>query len=162
MILKSYSVKFTCEYYSKLKHLVEATFTQRKCPIIEFPPDEYSSLSHVMVVTGILKTKEGYFVECKNSAREDPNTPPGKNMIIMSMMIRFIKYSISILTCIANSNFCNKTLATKPLTKLSWQTSKYTLSTLICISNLHFLFYWNVTSVGMLFYSPLLPIFDSI
>ena len=71
------SVKFNCETYKKLDDLIQATFVERKCPIIEFPPSDYET-SHVMVATGIFNTKEGYFVECKDSKREDPNTPPGK------------------------------------------------------------------------------------
>ena len=70
------SVKFNCEIYNKLEDLVQATFVERKCPIIEFPGDE---LSHVMIATGIFHTQKGYFVECKDSRREDPHTPPGKN-----------------------------------------------------------------------------------
>jgi len=69
------SVRFNCEKYKKYEDLVQATFVERKCPIIEFPGDV---TSHVMVATGIFHTKEGYFVECKDSRREDPNTPPGK------------------------------------------------------------------------------------
>ena len=69
------SIKFNCETYKKYEDLVQATFVERKCPIIEFPEGE---TSHVMVATGIFHTKEGYFVECKDSKREDPNTPPGK------------------------------------------------------------------------------------
>ena len=71
------SVKFNCERYNKLEDLVQATIVERKCPIIEFPQSD-AKTSHVMVTTGILHTKEGYFVECKDSRREDPNTPPGK------------------------------------------------------------------------------------
>ena len=59
---------------------MEAIFVQRKCPIIQFPGDDSSSLSHVMIATGVFKTKEGYYVECKDSRREDPNIPPGKNL----------------------------------------------------------------------------------
>ena len=71
------SVKFNCEMYKTLNDLIQATFVERKCPIIEFPPSDYET-SHVMVSTGVFHTKEGYFVECKDSKREDPNTPPGK------------------------------------------------------------------------------------
>ena len=76
------SVKFSCETYKKYEDLVQATFVDRKCPIIEFPGDE---TSHVMVATGIFHTKEGYFVECKDSRREDPNKPPGKIFQILNL-----------------------------------------------------------------------------
>ena len=76
------SVRFNCEKYKKYEDLVQATFVERKCPIIEFPGDE---TSHVMVATGIFHTKEGYFVECKDSRREDPNKPPGKIFQILNL-----------------------------------------------------------------------------
>ena len=81
------SVKFNCERYNKLEDLVQATIVERKCPIIEFPQSD-DVTSHVMVTTGILHTKEGYFVECKDSRREDPNTPPGK--IFKSVIFRLL------------------------------------------------------------------------
>ena len=78
------SVRFNCEKYEKYEDLVQATFVERKCPIIEFPPGD-NETSHVMVATGIFHTKEGYFVECKDSRREDPNKPPGKIFQILNL-----------------------------------------------------------------------------
>ena len=80
------SMKFISEKFDTQTSIIDAINNQRKCPAIVGANFDFSTGSvdaHVMVAAGVktetvqqgLSVKQEYFIQCKNSYRDDPNEP---------------------------------------------------------------------------------------
>ena len=80
------SMKFVPEKFDTQSSIIDAINNQRKCPAIVGANFDFSTGSvdaHVMVAAGVKtetvqhgsSTKQEYFIQCKNSYRDDPNQP---------------------------------------------------------------------------------------
>ena len=78
------SMQFVSEKFDTQTSIIDAINNQRKCPAIVGAMYDISSGSgdaHVMVAAGVKtetvqhgsSTKQIYFIQCKNSYRDDPN-----------------------------------------------------------------------------------------
>ena len=78
------SMSFVVQKLSEPRMIIRAINNQRKCPAIVGAQFDYSTGSvdaHVMVAAGVKtetvqhgsSTKQEYFIQCKNSYRDDPN-----------------------------------------------------------------------------------------
>ena len=78
------SMQFVPEKFDSQTSIIDAIHNQKKCPAIVGAKFDFSSGSvdaHVMVATGIKtknvqhgsSSKQEYFIQCKNSYRDDPN-----------------------------------------------------------------------------------------
>ena len=78
------SMKFVPEKFNTQKSIIDAINNQRKCPAIVGAMYDISTGSvdaHAMVAAGIKtetvqhgsSSKQEYFIQCKNSYRDDPN-----------------------------------------------------------------------------------------
>ena len=79
------SLKFVPEKFDTQKSIIDAINNQRKCPAIVGAKFDFSTGSidcvHVMVAAGVKtetvqhgsSTKQEYFIQCKNSYRDNPN-----------------------------------------------------------------------------------------
>ena len=80
------SMKFVPEKFDTQRSIFDAINNQRKCPVIVGAMFDFSTGSvdaHVMVAAGVKtetdqhgsSVKQEYFIQCKNSYRDDPNQP---------------------------------------------------------------------------------------
>ena len=78
------SIQFVSEQFDNQTSIIDAINNQRKCPAIVGAIHDISTGSvdaHVMVAAGVKtetvqdgsSSKQVYFVQCKNSYRDDPN-----------------------------------------------------------------------------------------
>ena len=75
------SMKFVDEKFDNERSIIDAINIQKKCPAIAGAKYDFSAGSiecvHVMVATGVKSETVGsltkYFIQCKNSYRDDPN-----------------------------------------------------------------------------------------
>ena len=78
------SMSFVVQKFSEPRMIIRAINNQRKCPAIVGAKFDFSAGSvdaHVMVAAGVktetvqhgLSVKQEYFLQCKNSYRDDPN-----------------------------------------------------------------------------------------
>ena len=78
------SMRFIVQKFSEPRMIIRAINNQRKCPAIvgaQFDCSTGSVNAHVMVAAGIkteivqhgTSIKHEYFIQCKNSYRDDPN-----------------------------------------------------------------------------------------
>ena len=78
------SMNFVVQKFSEPRMIIRAINNQRKCPAIVGAKFDFSTGSvdaHVMVAAGIktetvqhgMSIRQEYFIQCKNSYRDDPN-----------------------------------------------------------------------------------------